>query len=238
MTYTSIENEKIKKIKKLNKKKYRDQENLYLVEGDHLVIEAYKSGVLDTLIVTEGVDYKGYPNTIVVSSKVMKFISELDTPKKVMGICKKKNNEVIGSKVIVLDNVQDPGNLGTIIRSSVAFNFDTILISEDTVDPYNSKVIRACQGMNMKTNIIQGDLTKYLKELKDYKIYATSVTNGKDVKNIDANDKLCVVMGNEGNGVSEKVKSLCNDFIYINMNSECESLNVAVAASIIMYELS
>ena len=237
MTYTSIENEKIKDIKKLNKKKYRDQENLYLVEGDHLVIEAYKSGVLDTLIVTEGVDYKDYPNTMVVSPKVMKFISELDTPKKVMGICKKKNNEVIGSKVIVLDNVQDPGNLGTIIRSSVAFNFDTILISEDTVDPYNSKVIRACQGMNMKTNIIQGDLTKYLKELKDYKIYATSVTNGKDVKNIDANNKLCVVMGNEGNGVRPEIKEQCTKNLYIEMNRNVESLNVGIAASILLYEL-
>lgn len=238
MVYTSIENEKIKNIKKLNKKKYRDQENLFLIEGDHLIIEAYKTGVLKTLIVLDGVDYKDFPNVIVVNEKVMKYISELDTPKKVMAICEKKNNNKLGNKVIVLDGVQDPGNLGTIIRSSVAFNFDTILISNDTVDPYNSKVIRASQGMNMKTNIIQGDLINYLSELKDYKIYGTSVVNGKNVKEIADKNKLCVVMGNEGKGVSPEVQKLCNDFIYINMNSECESLNVAVAASIIMYELS
>lgn len=238
MVYTSIDNEKIKNIKKLNKKKYRDQENLFLVEGDHLIIEAYNAGVLKTLIVLDGVDYKNYPNTIVVNEKVMKYISELDTPKKVIAVCEKKNNKKLGNKIIVLDGVQDPGNLGTIIRSSVAFNFDTILISNDTVDPYNSKVIRASQGMNMKTNIIQGNLTEYLAKLDDYKIYGTSVVNGKNVKEITNKNKLCVVMGNEGKGVSPEVQKLCNDFIYINMNNECESLNVAVAASIIMYELS
>ena len=238
MVYTSIDNEKIKNIKKLNKKKYRDQENLFLIEGDHLIIEAYKAGVLKTLIVLDGVDYKNYPNTIVLNEKVMKYISELDTPKKVMAICEKKNSNKLGNKVIVLDGVQDPGNLGTIIRSSVAFNCDTILISNDTVDPYNSKVIRASQGMNMRTNIIEGDLKEYLKDLNDYKIYGTSVVNGKNVKDIVNKDKLCVVMGNEGKGVSPEVQQLCNDFIYINMSSECESLNVAVAASIIMYELS
>ena len=155
-----------------------------------------------------------------------------------MAICEKKNNNKLGNKIIVLDGIQDPGNLGTIIRSSVAFNFDTILISNDTVDPYNSKVIRASQGMNMKTNIIQGNLREYLTDLKDYKIYGTSVVNGKNVKDISNKNNLCVVMGNEGKGVSPEIQKLCNDFIYINMNNECESLNVAVAASIIMYELS
>ena len=106
----------------------------------------------------------------------------METPSTVMALCKMDcEEEIKGEKILMLDGIQDPGNLGTIIRSSVAFNFDTILISNDTVDPYNSKVIRASQGMNMKSNIIQGNLTEYLAKLDDYKIYGTSDVNGKNV---------------------------------------------------------
>ena len=238
MVYTSIENEKIKNIKKLNKKKYRDEFGLYLIEGDHLIIEAIKSNKLQTLILEEGYIFNSNVETITVNKKVMKYISELDTPKKIMGICKKDINTVVGSRIVVLDDIQDPGNLGTIIRSSIAFGFDTILLSNNSVDPYNSKVIRASQGMNMYTNIIQCDLKEELKKLKNYKIYGTSVINGKDIKKIEKQEKIAIVMGNEGSGVSEEVQKLCNDYIYISMNSNCESLNVAVAASILMYEIN
>lgn len=240
MLYTSTENKRIKEIKKLNKKKYRDLENLYLIEGEHLVKEAYKAGYLKTLILEENVTFKIDVETIYVTSEVLKYIAELDTPSKIMGICEKtKENEFLGNKVLILDDIQDPGNLGTIVRSSVAFNIDTIVLSEHTVDLYNSKVVRACQGMNFHINIIRRELIEFIKNLKgNYQILATNVSGGKDIKNgLEKNEKLCIIMGNEGNGVRPEILALSDEYIYIKMSSLCESLNVGVATSIILYEL-
>ena len=141
MIYSSVQNEKIKEIKKLNQKKYRDETGKFLVEGEHLVLEAYKHGYLEELIVLENTDFKLDIKMSIVTNQVLKYITELETPQKILGICKKINNNFIGNKVLMLDNIQDPGNLGTIIRSASAFNVDTIILSKDTVDLYNPKVI-------------------------------------------------------------------------------------------------
>lgn len=238
MVYTSIDNEKIKNIKKLQIKKNRDLEGLFLIEGDHLVKEAFDSGMLKTLIVEENYNFDLDVDKMICSSKVMKYISELDTPKHVMGICKKANDSIKGNHILILDGIQDPGNLGTIIRSGVAFNIDTIILSKECVDAYNSKVVRASQGMIFHTNIVVRDIKETLKELNGYSIYGTKVDGGTSVRNIKINDKYVIIMGNEGNGVSEEVLSMCNDYLYIDMNSNCESLNVAVATSIILYEIN
>ena len=238
MIYTSTSNEKIKNIKKLQNKKYRDQENLFIVEGEHLVKEAFSLSRLELLIVEENYDIDIDIPKMIVSGKVMKYLSELETPTHYLGVVKKNNNNFIGKRIIALDGVQDPGNLGTIIRSSVAFNFDTILLSKDCVDTYNSKVLRATQGMILKVNIIRCDLCEVLNKLDNYKIYGTSVVNGKNIKDVKEKNNVVVVMGNEGTGVTKEVQELCNDFIYIPMNKNCESLNVAVASSIIMHELN
>ena len=138
-----------------------------------------------------------------------------------------------------MDNIQDPGNMGTIIRSAVAFNIDTIIVSNDSVDIYNPKVVRSSQGMIFHMNIIKKDLIPFIKEIKnDYKIIGTKVTDGNDIKTLEKNEKLCIIMGNEGNGVREEILALCDDFVYIPMNENCESLNVGVATSILLYELS
>lgn len=240
MLISSIDNAKIKEIKKLETKKERDLTGLFVVEGEHLVYEAYKEGLLKTLIVRDGYPFLLDVDTMYVSDKVLKYLSNLTTPTPVLGVVEKKAFKSIGNKVIALDNVQDPGNLGTIIRSAVAFNFDTIILSDDTVDLYNPKVIRATQGMIFKINIIIGNLTEYLIKLKEkkYEIYGTDVTSGNNLKSLEKRKKFVIIMGNEGNGLSKEVKSLCSSFIYIPMNKECESLNVAVAASIILYELN
>ncbi|MCI5522384.1 MAG: RNA methyltransferase [Tenericutes bacterium] len=238
MIYTSTSNEKIKNIKKLQNKKYRDQENLFIVEGEHLVKEAFSLSRLELLIVEENYDIDIDIPKMIVSGRVMKYLSELETPTHYLGVVKKNNNNFIGKRIIALDGVQDPGNLGTIIRSSVAFNFDTILLSKDCVDTYNSKVLRATQGMILKVNIIRCDLCEVLSKLDNYKIYGTSVVNGKNIKDVKEKNNIVVVMGNEGTGVTNEVQELCNDFIYIPMNKNCESLNVAVASSIIMHELN
>lgn len=240
MLYTSIENKRIKEIKKLNKKKYRDLENLYLIEGEHLVKEAKKAGYLKTLILEDGITLNLDVETIYVTSEVLKYITELDTPSKIMGICEKTiEKDNLGNKILILDDIQDPGNLGTIVRSAVAFNVDTIVLSDHTVDLYNSKVVRACQGMNFHINIIRRELIDFIKNIKkDYKILATNVNGGNDIKNgLEKNEKLCIIMGNEGNGVRTEILELSDEYIYIKMSSLCESLNVGVATSIILYEL-
>lgn len=240
MLYTSTQNSKIKEYKKLNNKKYRDIENKFLIEGEHLVAEAFKNNILEEVIVLDGNTYYFDVSTSYVSTNVMKFISELDNPPKIIGVCKKLDNiNIVGNKILMLDNVQDPGNLGTIIRSSVAFHIDALLLSEDTVDLYNSKVIRASQGMMFSLPIIKCNLKEQIINLKNngYKIYSTNVKNGKSLKNVEKSEKFVIIMGNEGLGVKEELSCMADEYLYIDMDKRCESLNVAVATSIILYEL-
>ena len=240
MLYSSIENKKIKNIKKLNTKKYRDEFNEFLIEGEHLILEAYKNGILKEVILEENTDVDIDIEKSYVTSSVLKYISELDNPSKIMGICKKIDKKDIGNKILILDGVQDPGNLGTIIRSSVAFNIDTIILSRECVDLYNSKVLRATQGMIFNINIVEKDLLELIPNLKKdgYKVYGTKVNGGKSLKSVERCEKFAIIMGNEGRGVHSSLLDLCSDYIYIDLNSACESLNVGVATSIILYELN
>lgn len=240
MLYTNIKNNKIKEIKKLNQKKYRDRENLFLVEGEHLVLEAYKKGMIEELILEQNVVFPIDVPTIYVTNDVINYISELESPQSIMAVCKKmEENDILNDRILILDGIQDPGNLGTIIRSAVAFNIDTIILSNDTVDLYNSKVVRASQGLLFHLNIIRKDLLEIIPSLKekDYKIIGTKVTHGNSLKTLAKIKKFAIIMGNEGNGIKEEISELCDEFIYIEMNDLCESLNVGVATSIILYEL-
>lgn len=239
MLYSSVENNKIKDLKKLQTKKYRDKKSEFLVEGRHLVLEAYKTNYLKELLLHEDELFPLDVYTNYMTNNVMHYLSELESPSTIIGVCNKKERNVIGNRVVYLDCIQDPGNLGTIIRSCVAFNIDTLILSKDCVDVYNSKVIRASQGMIFHQNIIVEDIEKIVPKLKDegYKIYGTRVTHGKSLKTIEKYSKFVIIMGNEGSGISEVASELCDEYIYIDMNEKCESLNVGVATSIILYEL-
>ena len=239
MIITSLNNPTIKEISKLKNKKYRDLTNTYLAEGEHLVEEAYKNNILIKIILLEDTICNYDIEKIYVTKEVMKKLTELDTPNKIIGIVKKNTPLPIGNKILILDNIQDPGNLGTIIRSSVAFDIDTIVLSPNTVDIYNPKVIRATQGMIFYTNIITLELKEFINEIKtkNYTIFGTNVRNGKNIKEITLPEKFALVLGNEGQGVSKEIESLCDDNIYIKMSSKCESLNVSVATSILLYEV-
>lgn len=239
MVYTSIDNPRIKDYKKLQSKKYRDEQNLFFVEGEHLVLEAYKAGYLETLILKEGASYPINIETIYVSDNVLKYLSEMETYPTVMGICRKISEKSIQGNVMILDEIQDPGNLGTIIRSAVAFNIDSIIVSNNTVDIYNSKVIRASQGLIFHINILVRDLMEEIILLKQegYYIIGTRVTDGKKIETLEKKYKFAIIMGNEGSGMGEYLYDLCDTFAYIDMNEKCESLNVGVAASILLYEL-
>lgn len=239
MYISSINNEYIKEISKLNEKKYRDKSNKYLIEGLHLVIEALKYDIIDTIIIREDFNYETNIKYIIVSSEVMKKLSDNPSIPKIMAVVNKKESTIKGNKILLLDRLQDPGNLGTIIRSAVAFNFDTIILSNDTVDLYNSKVLRSTQGMLFNINILRQDLTNVINELKNnnYTIYGTKVDNGYDVKEINNINKFALIIGNEGTGISDNILKQCDKYLYIKMNNNCESLNAGVAASILMYEM-
>jgi len=234
----SVNNERIKKYSKLLNKKYRDETGLYLVSTDHLVKEALKKDLVVEIFLLEGYE-NNYGNVTYVSKSVMRKLSNLITLPNVVAVVKKQEEVEINGNVILLDGLQDPGNVGTIIRSAVAFNIDTIIVGDNTVDIYNEKVLRASEGMLYNVNIVKQNLVdciRYLKE-NNYTVIGTKVDGGKNIKDIKVK-KYAFVVGNEGNGISSEVLNLCDEYIYIDMNNRCESLNVGVASSIIMYEIN
>lgn len=241
MLITSVHNEHIKELVKLKEKKYRDQTGLFLVETKHLVLEAYKAGLIKELILEQNEIFPIDVPITYVSKEVLKKLSSVESPSNVMAVVeKRKVEEKYGEKVLILDRIQDPGNLGTIIRSAVAFNIDTIICSPDTVDFYNPKVVRASQGMMFHIPIMIKNTTKTIHELKnnDYKIIGTKVTNGKDVRTASIYSHFALIIGNEGQGISRDIENLCDEYLYIKMNENCESLNASVAASILLYEIN
>ncbi len=240
MFIKSKENIKIKEIKKLHDKKYRDIDNKFIIEGEHLINEAYTKGLLIEILMLEGIESDINVPTTYVSEAVMKHLSNLTNPTTMIGICNKiKEKTKLGSKILILDNIQDPGNLGTIIRSAVAFNIDAIILGKGTVDIYNFKVLRATQGLIFHLNIIERDLISFIPSLKadNYKIIGTDVTDGIEIKKYNPPSKYALIMGNEGHGLDINIKTMCDENIYIKINNACESLNVAVACSIILNQL-
>lgn len=236
MEITSINNNKVKYWEKLKEKKYRDQENLFLVEDYHLVNMAIALGYAKEIITTNYKDIYNLP-TFYVTNQIMKKLSEQVTSAKVIAVCEKIKEKPIEGNIIVLDNLQDPGNLGTIIRSAVAFNFKTLVLSENCVDVYNPKVVRASEGMIFHINIVRCNIFEFLKNLDNtYMKVTTDVNAGNSIKTIKYN-KIALIIGNEGKGVSTEIASICDETVKIPMNANCESLNAGVSASILMYEV-
>lgn len=240
MLITSLDNKKIKEVSKLKQKKYRDIENKFIIETENLIKEAYIEDRLEEIYILENEQLSFNVNCpiIYVTDKVMDKIKSINTSKVLAIATKKESKEYIGKRYLMLDKISDPGNLGTIIRSAVAFNIDTIIVSEDCCDIYNDKVIRATEGAIFKINILKENLLEAISNLKklDIPIFGTDVNKGKDVTTINK-DKFCIIMGNEGNGIRKEVLKQVTDNIYIKTNT-VESLNVAVATSIILYELN
>ena len=230
----SLNNEKIKFAFKLKQKKYRQSTGLFLVEGEHLVEEAIKSNHAKQIFTTK-MDTDYTVETFVVSSEVMKKLSELGESQGVIALCEKPDKHEWCDHVLILDQIQDPGNMGTLIRSAAAFGFATI-ISEDSVDYYNQKVIRASQGAIFYVDLLEMDISELIQRHPEYHFIGTDVLMGLDLQDADLSfDKLAIILGNEGSGVGDEIKSLVNTNINIPMLST-ESLNVGVAGGIIMYE--
>ena len=229
---TSLTNEKIKEYSKLNQSKYREEKGMFIVEGPHLVDEADKLGLLVEVITTDP-NVKG----TLVNDAVMKKLSNTVHPVKVLGICKFIKKNELTSKVLVLDTISDPTNLGTLLRSAVAFGFDTVFLSNGSVDCYNDKVIRGSQGAIFKINILKGDLISFLAKIKKtHQILGTNVRVGKDVTTVELKPKLALILGNEARGMCEEADNFTDENLFIKMHNT-ESLNVSVAGSILMYEI-
>ncbi|MCL2605220.1 MAG: RNA methyltransferase [Defluviitaleaceae bacterium] len=234
----SVNNFRVKQWEKLKHKTHRDKQKQFIAEGYHLVSEASKAGCLSELITLE----KNAPFPVPshqVTYEVMERLSSMATPAKMLGICTQKREGEYGDVILLADQIHHPGNLGTIIRSAVAFGVDTI-VSDNSVDVYNPKVIQSSQGMIFHINIIKKSIKDFLPGLKNqgYQIIGTHVREGIPPREVKPSKKRAVLIGNEGDGVSGGLLDLCDVKVNIKMNDKCESLNVGVAASIILYGLS
>jgi len=234
MKISSKDNPVIKYLQELNSsKKLRDESNEFIVEGYNLVKEALITGNLKKVYtVDENSEYK---DAVIITFDILKKITNTITPEGIIGVCSKNISKKLSNKALYLDNIQDPGNIGTILRSCCAFGFDTIIL-DNCCDIYNPKVIRSSEGAIFKLSFID----KTIDELKNdgYKIIGTSM-NGLNIDKFDKKtlDKFVVVLGNEGHGVRKEILENTDINLTIPMKN-IESLNVGVAASIIMYEFT
>jgi TrmH family RNA methyltransferase len=243
MKIVSLTNQNVKRWIELKNSSTRQENALFIIEGEKLVVEAFTMGLLVELIYVDPIPTKlaKFDNVFEVDDKVLNKISSLKTPNKVIGICKMPKEDSKLAKIIVaLDGVQDPGNGGNIIRSCVGFNIEQVLLSNDTFDQYNEKFIRATMGAFFKVKINKVELASKLKNLKKigYKIVLTSALGSDKIDKIKNLDKLVVVFGSEGHGVSKEVEALADFKVSIKTNAKLESLNVASSAAIILHELS
>ena len=244
MIITSKDNEIIKNIKKLKEKKYRLDS--YIVEGIKMVKEAINENQEIALIAIREdfkIDFDTKNTKIVtISNKIFNDISDVKTPQGILAVIKKNQNNQIETNqeyILALDSLQDPGNMGTIIRTADSANINQIIINKTTVDPYSPKVIRSTMGAIYRTNIIEvEDLKTTLKEMKSkgFQIITTDLKATQSIYDINYNNKTVVVIGNEANGVSQEILQTADKKVIIPMLGKTESLNASIAASIMIYE--
>lgn len=238
---TSLSNSYIKSLEKLYDKKTRVDAGLYLVEGYHLINEAKAANVLKTVLITNADDGIDEVENIIVSKEIIKKLSKTKSPQNIIGIClMQKASPLQGNRVLILDDINDPGNLGTLLRTALGFNFFDIVLSENSVDLYNDKVIRSSQGAHFKLNIKYGNLMEIISELKanGFYIISTDLNTNNNLKDIKFNEKCALILGNEANGVSETIGNLSDINIKININKNLESLNVSIAGAIILHHIN
>ena len=251
---TSKDNEIIKNVRKLKEKKYRDLNNEYIVEGVKMIKEAIledakiklivvcednaNSGAIDKRFLYEIAKYE----CIYVSKKIFDLISDVQTPQGMLAVIEKENSEdkidYTEDVIVVLDGIQDPGNLGTILRTIDSVGLKQVIVSKETADSYNPKVVRSTMGAIFRVKVIDSnnvlDTLKNMKKHK-YKIMATSLETDHSIYDVDYNKKV-IVIGNEANGVSKEILEYADEKIKIPMLGKTESLNASVATAVILYE--
>ena len=254
MIITSKDNETIKHIRKLKEKKYRDEFGEYIVEGVKLINEAIAEKLdVKTIVICDNCNKTETINQnlmyevakyscIYVDEKVFNTITEVQNPQGILAVVGKKNkqeeinyNEDV---IVILDDIQDPGNLGTILRTIDSANLSQVIISKKSGDVYNPKVIRSTMGAIFRINVIEShNLSETIKNLKKHKftIISTSLDTDKTIYDIQYK-KVAIVIGNEANGVSKEIQEISDSKIKIPMLGKTESLNASVATGIVLYE--
>lgn len=242
---TSITNPYIKDLAKLKEKKYRSLTNKYIIEGKHLVDDAYQEGLLKEVISTNLDILNNYQEVskIKVNQQILNKLSDTTSPQDILGICEIKNIDVDYNNykhILILDDVKDPGNVGTLIRTALAFDIDLVLLSNSSCDIYNSKVVRSTQGAIFKIDIAYKDLCKEMDLIKKagIKVISTSLSADKEIKDIGSIDKYAIILGNEASGVSLDIQRQADINVIIPISKRIESLNVAIAGAIMMYEVN
>lgn len=248
----SAKNARIKEIKKLHKKKYREEMKEYLLEGFHLLEEAVDAQAkVKEIFVTErgnkewGSWLAAHDELPVclVSDEVMDTVSDLPTPQGIMAVMEMERADLqeFSGGWLVLDNVQDPGNVGTMIRTADAFGLSGVLLGKGTADIYSTKVLRSMQGSNYHLPVLQEDLVQAIPKMKKngFAVYGTELNEeAYQLNEVEPAQNYAVIMGNEGQGVSKEILALTDKNIYIPINGNAESLNVGVAAGIMLYHFS
>lgn len=239
---TSIKNDRVKEWKKLHTKKGRMRSSTFLIEGVHLLEEALHSGWdIKEIILQEGTELSISINkikTIFVSKEVFQHLSQTETPQGIMAVVYMKNiTNVFGHQILMVDRVQDPGNLGTMIRTADAAGFSAIILGEGTVDVYNDKVIRSTQGSIFHIPLIQANLDEQIDNLKKegFVIWATALENAENYDQMETQEKIAIIVGNEGAGIQHTLLRKADHIVKIPIYGQAESLNVSIAASILMY---
>lgn len=251
---SSKDNDIIKNIKKLKEKKYRDLNNEFIIEGIKLIKEAIEEhaqikkiviceecvedGSIEQKLLYEMAKY----DFICVTKKIFEGITDVSNPQGVLAVIGKENNEIdinyTEDLVVILDGIQDPGNLGTILRTIDSAKLSQLIVSNDTADSYNPKVVRSTMGAIFRINIIKSDdLKDTVKKLKKqgYEVCVTCLENSESIYNVEYKKKV-IIIGNEANGVSKDLIELADKRLIIPMLGKTESLNASVATSIIVYE--
>lgn len=244
MIICSKTNPRIKKTKKLLQKKYR--KDSYLIEGWHLFEEAQKANqnILAVFLLEEVAELTNsdYP-VYIVSPEVLKELTETPSPQGIVAEIAMPNHPLSlekRGKYLLLEDIQDPGNLGTMIRTADAAALDGVILSEKTVDIYNQKTLRSMQGSHFHLPIWRTDVYHFCRSMQSHEIPILGTTLSKDsidYKALRRQDSFVLVMGNEGRGISDEMAALANQRIHITMPGQAESLNVAVAAGILIFSL-
>lgn len=239
MLITSKDNSRVKEIRKLFNKKYSNEMGLFVIDGENLIDEAIKNNLLVELYVLEGVNCKYDFEYNTLTSEVMKSITDMKSVPRYIGVSKYSSKNILGDKIVLLDDIQDPGNAGTIIRNCVAFGIDTVVFSKNSVSPYNEKVLRSTGGMIFNINIIIDELDCVIDEIKNrgISLIGTSLHTDTYLEDFEKSDKFAIIFGNEGNGVKDALLDKCDKLIKICMSEDCESLNVGVSTGIVLYHM-